>query len=81
MIFAHLNINSFRNKFDALAEQVKGSADILMVSETKLEDSFPVGQFLIDDFQQPFSFDLNKNGGGIFLYVREDIRAKPVSDF
>lgn len=28
-----------------------------MVLETKLDDSFPVGQFLIDGFQQPFRFD------------------------
>ena len=43
-----------------------------MVLETKLDDSFPVGQFLIDGFQQPFSFDRNKNGGGILLYIHDN---------
>ena len=51
-----------------------------MVPEEKLDDSFPVGQFLIDGFQQPFRFDRNKNGGGILLYVHEDILAKLISN-
>ena len=72
LIFGHLNINSLRNKFDLLSEQVKGSIDILMVSETKLDDSFPKGQFLMEGFHSPFRFDRNRNGGGIMLYVRED---------
>ena len=48
LIFGYLYINSLKNKFDLLSEQVKGSIDILMVSETKLDDSFPKGQFLIE---------------------------------
>ena len=70
LIFGHLNINSLRNKFDLLSEQVKGSIDILMVSETKLDDSFPEGQFLIEGFHSPFRFDRNRNCGGIMLYTR-----------
>ena len=73
LIFGHLNINSLRNKFDLLSKQVKGSIDILMVCETKLDDSFPEGQFLIEGFHSPFRFDRNRNGGEIMLYVREDI--------
>ena len=45
IIVGHLNINSIRNKFDFLAHQVKGHIDILMISETNLDESFPVGQF------------------------------------
>ena len=47
-----------------------------MVSETKLDGSFPQGQFLIETFYSPFRFDRNKNGGGIILYVWEDIPVK-----
>ena len=79
LIFGHLNINSLRNKFDLLSEEVKGSIDILMVSETKLDGSFPEGQFLIEGFHSPFRFDRNRNGGEIMLYVREDIPAKLLS--
>ena len=47
-----------------------------MIPELKLDDSFPLGQFLIDGFHMSFRFDRNENGGGILLYVREDIAAK-----
>ena len=79
LIFGHLNINSLRNKFDLLYEQIKGSIGIFMISETKLDDSFPQGQFLIEGFHSPFRFDRNKTGGCILLYVREDIPAKVLS--
>ena len=48
IVIGHLNINSLRNKFDFLVTQVKVYIDILMISETKLDESFPTGQFLID---------------------------------
>ena len=50
LIMAHLNINSIRNKFDAFSLIVKNNADILMISETKLDHSFPTAQFLIHGF-------------------------------
>ena len=50
-----------------------------MVSEMKLDDSFPEGQFLIEGFHSPFRIDCNRNGGGIMLYVWEDIPAKLLS--
>ena len=52
-----------------------------MVSEMKLDDCFPdpEGQFLIKGFYSPFRFDRNRNGGGIMLYVWEDIPAKLLS--
>ena len=62
-----------------ICEQIKGSIDIFMISETKFDDSFPQGQFLSEGFPSPFRFDRNKTGGGILLYVREDIPAKVLS--
>ena len=44
-----------------------------MISETKINDSFPIANFLIDGFSQPYRIDRNSSGGGIMLYVREDI--------
>ena len=79
IIVRQLNINPIRNKFDFLAQQVKGNIDILMISEKKLDESFPVGQFLIDGYNLPFGFDRNGNGGGILLYIREDIPSIPPS--
>ena len=77
LIFGHLNINSLRNKFDLFSEQVKGSIDILTVS--KLGDGFPGAQFLIEGLHSPLGFDRNINGGGIMLYVLEDIPTKLLS--
>ena len=50
LITGQLNINSLRNKFDCLVQQITWNVDILMVSETKLDNSFPLGQFLIDGY-------------------------------
>ena len=68
-----LNINSLRNKFDLLTYQIKDTIDILMITETKLDESFPIGQFFINSFSIPFRLDSDRNGGGILLYIREDI--------
>ena len=73
MAFALLNINSIRNKFELLSEQVRGNVDVLMISETKIDDSFPIGNFLIHGFSPPYRLDRDSKGGGIMLYIREDI--------
>ena len=47
-----------------------------MISETKLHPSFPTGQFHTHGFSEPYRFDRNSSGGGILLYIREDIPSK-----
>ena len=79
IIFAHLNINSIWNKFDRLSDMIKGNIDVLMISESKLDNSFPDGQFLIEGYGEPFRLDLDKLAGGIILFVRSDIPAKLLS--
>ena len=44
-----------------------------MVSKTKIDDSFLVGNFIIEGFSTPYRLDCDSNGGGIVLYLREDI--------
>ena len=51
---AHLNINSFINRIDYLIEQITGNIDILMISETKVDISFPTGQFLNNGYSESF---------------------------
>ena len=48
------------------------------MSETKLNDSFPEGQFFIDSYHAPFRYDRNGNSGGILLYVHVDIAANVI---
>ena len=40
-----LNVNALRNKFESLTHQIKDDIDILMISETKVDESFPASQF------------------------------------
>ena len=79
IIVVHLNINSFRSKFDFLADIVKDNIDILMISEYKLDDSSPDSQVLIEGFGKPFRLDRNRNGGGVMLLIRSDIPVKVIS--
>ena len=44
-----------------------------MISETKLDSTFPSNQFTIEGCAAPIRFDRNGRGGGIILYIREDI--------
>ena len=76
MIIGQLNTNSLRNKIESIFQQVMGNIDILKDSETKLDNSFPVGQFLIDGYNPPFKLDRDNNWGGIMFFVREDIPCK-----
>ena len=75
---AHLNVNSLRNELEFLKEQkqIQDNIDILMISETKIDTSFSIGQFLLNSYSTPFRLDCNAHGGGILLYVREDIPSK-----
>ena len=75
-----ININSLRNKFEFLNSMVNGFVDILLTTECKLDGSFPTAQFHMQGYSSPFRLDRNSYGGGILLYVREDIPAKPISN-
>ena len=41
-----------------------------------LDDSFPSMQFLIEGYGPIYRLDRNSHGGGIWVYVREDIPCK-----
>ena len=80
-IIGHLNINSIRNKFEMLSMSVAQYVDILMLSETKLDSTFPSIQFLINGFSVPHRLDRNSKGGGILLYVRDKIIVLPLNRY
>ena len=68
LIIGHININSIRNKFEILKSMLSEVLDVLMITETKLDDSFPEQQFHIEGFNIPFRLDRNRHGGGL-LYM------------
>ena len=76
LIIGSLNINSISSKIDLLRTYIKGYLDILVVLETKIDESYPISQFSIDGFSEPFRLDRDKNGGGILVYVRQDIPSR-----
>ena len=81
IIIGYLNINSVRNKFDALKEITSQNVDVLMLAETKIDSTFPTGQFAIEGFANHFRLDRNANGGGLLVYVRSDIPSHQLNSF
>ena len=71
-----LSIKSIRNKFDLLLPAVVRNLDILLITETNIDSSFPEAQFEIDGFTTPYRVDRDCHGEGILLYIRQDIPSK-----
>ena len=68
-----------------LSDQIKGNIDVLLVSETKIDDRFPNGNILVDGYSTPYRLARHSNGGGLMSFVRENIpsnlgeaEAKPI---
>ena len=76
---ATLNINFFAPKFEQLKAVIGKNLDILVFQETKLDSTFPEDQFIIDGYSPPYRLDRNKHGGGVIIYVREDIPSKKLT--
>ena len=66
LILAHININSISYKFDQLVYGIKGKVVVFMITQTKLDDSFPTMQFNIEGYYT-FRLDRNEYEGGILL--------------
>ena len=42
LIFGQINIKSIRNKFELFFSLVSNNTDVLLISETKIDNAFPV---------------------------------------
>ena len=60
----HLTINSIRNKFDALSFIIGTNIDILLISETKLDDYFSSAQFRLKGFYTSYGIERYSKEGG-----------------
>ena len=76
IICGKIKINSIRNKFYLLNNIIKNEIDIFMISETKIDNSFPIPQFTMTGNSIPFRLDWTSHVGEIILFVREDIPCK-----
>ena len=80
-IICHININFLEKKFESLRFMIKDRVDILMISETKLDSSFPSAQFVIEGYCEPFRLDRNCYGGGLLIFINENIPCKRVTSY
>ena len=62
VLLGHLNINALANKFDALKLIIGGFLDILVLVETKLNNSFTYLQFKIEGYKA-YRLDRNERWG------------------
>ena len=72
VIIGHININSKRNKFQSFVKYVGNNLHIGMVSATKVDDTFPESQFLIENFPTPHRLDGTAKSRGILLYIKQN---------
>ena len=75
-MIGHLNISPIRNKFDNFKDLIGESVNICLISETKIDDTFPDGQFIINGFHSPFREDRNAKEGGLLLYALSHIQCR-----
>ena len=73
MVIGTLSINYLSSKSDDLKILISGMFDILMITETKLDDTYPVSQLHIDGYSMPYGLDRNRNGGRVIIYARKNI--------
>ena len=73
VIISHLNINSLNPKFSEIKElQRTCKLDVLVLSETKLDDSFKQEIFEIEGYSC-IRQDKRSNSGGLLTYISNDI--------
>ena len=49
-----------------------------MVSENKIDDTFPLAQLCVEGYSTPYRLDRTCKGGGLLLYVRDDLPSKQI---
>lgn len=63
-VIGHLNVNSLRQKLEAVAEPVQNKVDVCFFSEKKVDEAVSTQQFMINGFKL-FRRDRNCHGGNI----------------
>ena len=68
IIIGNLNINSLPNKFEQLKDIVMQHIDILVLTETELDDTFATAKFLVNGFQNRTDLTEIERGRGYGLH-------------
>ena len=77
-VIGHLTVKSRRHKFETVEELVQNKVDVFFLSETKIDETFPNQQFMINGYNL-FRRDRNCHGGGVLCYINENIPSKIVN--
>ena len=67
-VMENLNINSTSNKFGNLKLIIQGKTDILVITETKTDSTFPLNQFVIHS--KSYRFDRSKCRWCFYICLR-----------
>ena len=71
-LIGYININSLRNKIIGVREMIgRLQLDYFVISETKLDSSFPSAQFHVGDYEIRNRRDRYKSGGGLIEFVKK----------
>ena len=81
VMISYININSIRNKLQNLKSLVAGKVDMLVVAESKLDNSFPDKQFLIAGYKKPYRLNVTERSGGLLIYVNENMPSIRLTKF
>ena len=81
IIISYININSIRNKIKDLEILISELVDVLTIAETKIDESFPTSQFLLNNFKRPYRLDVSDKREGLMTYVRTDISSRVLKEF
>ena len=76
---SYMNINSLRNKIHDLRSLLADlNPEVITISETKIDHTFPAAQFMIDGYINPENFRKyrNEHGGGLITYIKRGIPHK-----
>ena len=66
---SHINVNSIRHKFEPFREVLNECLfDIVCIQETKIDDTFPEGQFTVQLYKV-YRNDYRDNEGGLMMIV------------
>ena len=80
LLIGYLNINSLRNKISDLRVLLHDlQLEYFVISETKLDDSFPSAQFAIENYKIRARRDRDGHGGGLIRFVKRGINCKRVN--
>ena len=76
LMVRHLNINSIKNKFQFIEDVITRNLDIILLSKTKVDDSFPSAQFILKGYGAAYRLDRNSKRGRFLFFIRQGTPSK-----